>query len=172
MKRSLLTVITFALVLVNLVLTAVLTIAIIPEVQNANALIAKVTEAIDLDLESGDAASTGSYDQADITNVAFSDTLTIALKKGDDGEQHYAVLGIVLSVYNNSENYETYGATITGGDNESYLQSVVTETVSQFTLDEIEEDPDAVKDAILQQYQNLYGRDLIVDVSFSSATYQ
>jgi len=172
MKRSLLTVITFALVLVNLVLTAILTIAIVPEVNNANALIAKVTEAISLDLESGDAASTGSYDQADITTVAFTDTLTIALKKGDDGEQHYAVLGIVLSVYNNSENYATYGETITGGENEAYLQSVVTETVSAYTLEEIEDDPEAVKEAILQKYQDIYGKDLIVDVSFSSATYQ
>lgn len=172
MKRSLLTVITFALVLVNLVLTAVLTIAVLPEVQNANALISKVTEAINLDLESGDVASTGEYDQADLTKVSFSDTLTVTLKKGADGEQHYVVLGVVLSVNNNSENFATYGETIKSSDTEPYLKSIVTEVVSQFTYEQIQDDQEAVRSAILQKYQDIYGKDLVVDVGFSSFTPQ
>ncbi len=172
MKRSLLSVITFALVLVNLVLTAVLTIAVLPEVQNANALISKVTEAIDLDLESGDAAATGDYDQADLTDVAFSDTLTVALKKGSDGVQHYAVVGVVLQVNNKSENYATYGTSLTDGTKESYLKSVANDVISSYTLEEIEADQKAVQQAILQKYQDEFGKDLIVTVGFSSFTPQ
>lgn len=57
MKKNLITVITLALVVVNLVLTVILTITILPETQKANELITKVCSAIDLDLESGSATS-------------------------------------------------------------------------------------------------------------------
>ena len=67
MKRSLLTLITLALVLVNLVLTAILAISILPEVKQANNLISKVSEAIDLDAQS---ASSGG------TNISLEDLET------------------------------------------------------------------------------------------------
>ena len=94
------------------------------------------------------------------------------MKKGADGEQHYVVLGVVLSVNNNSENFATYGETIKSSDTEPYLKSIVTEVVSQFTYEQIQDDQEAVRSAILQKYQDIYGKDLVVDVGFSSFTPQ
>ena len=94
MKKNLITVIILALVVVNLVLTAVLTITIIPETQKANELITKVCSAIDLDLQAGDTAGSLSIDVADMVDypVNGGETLTINLVDG------YAVLGISLSL--------------------------------------------------------------------------
>ena len=50
MKKNLMTVLVLALVLVNLVLTAILTISILPETKKANELITQVCNAIDLEL--------------------------------------------------------------------------------------------------------------------------
>ena len=50
MKKNLLTIITFALVLVNIVLTSILTITIMPEVKKVNELVTRICDAIDLDL--------------------------------------------------------------------------------------------------------------------------
>ena len=57
MKKSLLTVLTFALVLINLVLTGLMAFQIIPEVKNVNALISKVSSAMDLDMKVANAAN-------------------------------------------------------------------------------------------------------------------
>ena len=53
MKKNLMTVIILALVLVNLVLTAMLAFAIIPQTKKSNQLIDKIASAIDLELEDG-----------------------------------------------------------------------------------------------------------------------
>ena len=94
------------------------------------------------------------------------------MKKGSDGVQHYAVVGVVLQVNNKSENYATYGASLTDGTKESYLKSVANDVISSYTLEEIEADQKAVQQAILQKYQDEFGKDLIVTVGFSSFTPQ
>ena len=106
MKKNLITVIILALVVVNLVLTAVLTITIIPETQKANELITKVCSAIDLDLQAGDTAGSLSIDVADMVDypVNGGETLTINLVDG------YAVLGISLSLDSTNEDYATYAS--------------------------------------------------------------
>ena len=53
MKKNLMTVIILALVLVNLVLTAILAFTIIPQTRKSNQLIDKIASAIDLELEDG-----------------------------------------------------------------------------------------------------------------------
>ena len=58
MKKNLMSVIILALVLVNLVLTAILTFTIIPQTKKSNQLVDQVCSAIDLELESGDAQAT------------------------------------------------------------------------------------------------------------------
>ncbi|MBO6214563.1 MAG: flagellar basal body-associated protein FliL, partial [Lachnospiraceae bacterium] len=86
MKKNLLTLITFALVVVNLVLTAIIAITIVPEVQKVNNLVTTVSNAIDLDLQAAvDADSSESISLADITPYEIPDTLTINLKTGSDG---------------------------------------------------------------------------------------
>ena len=89
MKKNLVTVITLALVLVNLVLTVVLTISIVPETKKANELITKVCGAIDLDLESGSATSAENIPIEDLEVYNIEDKMTINLKKGEDGKDHF-----------------------------------------------------------------------------------
>ncbi len=60
MKKNLITVMVLALVLVNLVLTALLTITIVPQTKKANELITQVCSAINLELQSGSVTSDAS----------------------------------------------------------------------------------------------------------------
>ena len=53
MKKNLMSVLILALVLVNLVFTAILTFSIVPATQNANKLIEEVAQAIHLELNAG-----------------------------------------------------------------------------------------------------------------------
>ena len=172
MKKNFLTLLTFALVLVNLALTAILAVAIIPEVKNANALIVKVADAIELDLQSTDAAATESYppDQVEVVQMDGGQTWTVNLKKGEDGEDHYAVVSVSLVLNTKSDLYKTNQPLIT--QNAEIIKSRIISVISNYSYEEIRADEKAVLNECLQVLQNDYGKDLVVEVLFTSKTFQ
>ncbi|MCR4610845.1 MAG: flagellar basal body-associated FliL family protein [Lachnospiraceae bacterium] len=180
MKKSLLTVITFVLVLINLGLTGVLTFVLVPYVSSANKLVSSVATAIELEQkagaaqeQSGNSASTYPIDQIevyDLNKEADDKGMTINLKKGADGKDHYAVIKVNLSINKESEVYSKYYETL--DTKKSLIQTEINNVVSQYTVDEIRENQQAVQDEILKRLQSMFGEDFIVGVGFSSATYQ
>ena len=175
MKKNLITVVILALVIVNLVLTAVLTITVVPEVQKANELITKVCSAIDLDLQAGDTAGALSIDVADMVDYAVNggETLTINLADSGDGNTHYAVLSVTLSLDSTNEDYATMGDG--AGDLSSYdsiIKNDILSIVSAYTIDEIRGNEDTVKEEILEDMQTMFKNNVIVRVNFASAVYQ
>lgn len=173
MKKNLITVIILALVIVNLVLTAVLCITIIPETKKANELITKVCSAIDLDLQAGDTAGALSIDVNDMQDYQVNQggNLTITLADGGDGQAHYAVLQVSLSVDTTNQDYEKYGS----GDLSSYdsvIRNDIFSIVSAYTIDEVRNNEEAIKEEILEDLQTLFKSNLIIRVNFASATYQ
>lgn len=172
MKKNLITVVILALVLVNLVLTAVLTITIVPETQKANELITKVCSAIDLDLQAGDTAGSLSIDVVNMVDYAVGEeALTINLADSGDGQSHYAVISVSLSLDSTNEDFATYSS----GDlsaYESVIKNDIISVVSAHTIDEMRNNEDAVKEEILEDLQTLFKSAFIVRVNFSSATYQ
>lgn len=175
MKKNLITVVILALVVVNLVLTAVLTITIIPETQKANELITKVCSAIDLDLVAGDTAGSLAINVENMVDYPINSgsTLTINLKDGGDGEAHYAVLGVSLSLDNQNEDFTKYGD---GAGNLSTYDNILADTiktiVAAHTIDEMRNNEEGVKEEILEAIQSLFKSSFVVRVNFSSATYQ
>ncbi|SDH37201.1 MULTISPECIES: flagellar basal body-associated FliL family protein [Pseudobutyrivibrio] len=174
MKKNLITVVILALVVVNLVLTAVLTITIIPETQKANELITKVCSAIDLDLVAGDTAGSLAINVENMVDypVNSGSTQTINLKDDGDGEAHYAVLAVSLSMDNQNEDYAKFAAdgTLTPYDN--ILNDTIKTVVAGHTIDEMRNNEEGVKEEILEAIQSLFKSSFIVRVNFSSATYQ
>lgn len=170
MKKNLVTVITLALVLVNLVLTVVLTISIIPETKKANELIAKVCGAIDLELESGSASSAENIPIDQIEVYSIEDSLTINLKKGDDGQDHFAIVKVALSIDTKNKDYKKLQPQLAKKD--SLIRAEVVNVVSQYTLDEIKNNQTAVQEEILKNLQKKFASDFIVAVGFPDAQYQ
>ena len=174
MKKNLITVVILALVVVNLVLTAVLTITIVPETKKANELITKVCSAIDLDLVAGDTAGSLSVDVADMVDYPVNEgaTLTINLKDSGDGNLHYAVLGVSLSLDSTNKDYlEKYPT----GDLSSYdniISDTIKTVVAKHTIEDMRTKEDEVKEEILEEMQTLFKSSFIIRVNFSSATYQ
>ena len=134
MKKNLMTVIILALVLVNLVLTAILAFTIIPQTRKSNQLIDKIASAI-------------------------------------DGKDHVAVFSIGLSLNTKSDGYKSIG---TEGlkAKETLIKNDINTIVSGYTMEQFREDEQSVKDAILEDLQEMFGSDFIVGVSFSSVNTQ
>ena len=124
MKKNLMTVIILALVLVNLVLTAILAFTIIPQTRKSNQLIDKIASAIDLELEDGKS----------------------------DGYKSIGTEGLKAK--------------------ETLIKNDINTIVSGYTMEQFREDEQSVKDAILEDLQEMFGSDFIVGVSFSSVNTQ
>lgn len=171
MKKNLMTVVILALVLVNLVLTAVLTITILPETKKANELITRVCSAIDLELRSG--AVTADTMRVPLDKVATYDIeeMTINLKDSGDGKKHYATVAVSLSMNTESDGYKEYGGEKMG-ERLSLIKNQINSIISGYTYEEFTADQQAVQNAILAGLQQLFNSDFIVSVGFSTVTSQ
>lgn len=170
MKKNLITVITLALVVVNLVLTVILTITIFPETKKANELITKVCSAIDLDLESGSATSNANIpiDQIDVYNI--EEQQTINLKSSGDGKDHFAIITVSISMDKKNKDYKDLQPEVE--NKVKLIKGEINNIVSQYTMDEIKNNQSAVQNEILKDLQKMFGSDFIVAVGFPTAQYQ
>lgn len=170
MKKNLITVITLALVVMNLVLTVILTITILPETKKANELITKVCSAIDLDLESGSATSNADIpiDQIDVYDI--EDQQTINLKSSGDGKDHFVVITVSISMDKKNKDYKDLQPEVE--NKVELIKGEINNIVSQYTIDEIKNNQSAVQNEILKDLQKMFGSDFIVAVGFPTAQYQ
>lgn len=171
MKKNLITMMVLALVLVNLVLTAVLTITIVPQTKKANELITQVCSAINLELQSGSVTSDISTVPMDkLGSFDIANEMTINLKDGGDGVSHIVVLTATISMNMDADGYEEYGTKLT--EKESYIKDTIIRVIGSYTYDEFKADTQGVRDRIVEELNNLYGANFIIGISFPSITYQ
>ncbi len=170
MKKNLIAVIILALVLANLILTAILAFTIIPQTRKSNALIDQVCAAINLDLEGVQNKDYASIPIEDIEVYNIENTFTVNLRSGEDGTKYYAVFSIGLSINMQSEGYKTYGGLEGLAAKNAVIADTINSVVGTYTVDEFNaEGYKNVKDDILEALQSIFGgeSDFIVGVNFS-----
>lgn len=172
MKKNLFSIIIIVLLAVNLVLTGVLAFSVIPSASKTNELVSKICSAVDLELESNDSTGVGSIPIDQIVVYDIADSMTINLKKGSDGKDHFAVLSVSLSMDSEHEDYKTYGEGELLKEKESLIKDKIRKVVSGYTMDEMKENPDKVLEKLLSEIQAMYDSEFIVQVSFRDAVYQ
>ena len=173
MKKNLMSVLILALVLANLVLTAILMISVVPQTKKANELITKVCSAIDLELEGGKDNSALNIPMERIETVSLNEgqTMTINLKTGDDGEAHHAVISVSLALDNKSDGYKTYGAAGISAKAD-LIKDEVNKIVGSHTIEEMRESQSDVQDEILGRLRRMFDSDFIVSEAFPTYTYE
>ena len=151
MKKNLMSVIILALVFANFVLTAILMFTVIPQTKKANNLI----------------------DQDQIVDYALNEddkTLTINFAPSEDGTQHYLVCGVSLSLNKESDGYKTYGEDLSSKKN--IILADINTIIGKHTMEDFNNDKDAVYNEILKALQDKFGADYIVGVNFTSSLTQ
>ncbi len=174
MKKNLMSVLIFALVLANLILTAILTFTIIPQTKKSNELIDQVCSAIHMDLESG---QNGSNLEVPIENIEvynIEDEFTINLKRQEgDEKERYAIFSVGISMDNKSEGYKKGKGAEMLEAKKTLIQDQINTIVQGFTRDEFDANSNSdVKNEILKALQAMFGEDFIVGISFSGVTTQ
>ncbi len=165
MKRNLLSIIILALLVVNIVLSAIMMVSVASASRKTASLVADISSIIDLEingLPKSDISTAVS--QADTAFYNISEELTIPLKTGEDGKAHYAVGNVSFSMNTKHEDYATYGETMV--DREALLKDIVFTVLAEYTIDEARVSSTQIKAEILSRVQERFS-DFIYEVSYN-----
>ncbi len=155
-----------ALLIVNLVLTTVMMLNVTKTNAATAAIVTDIASVLQLELDNGDGASTGSVSLADTQTYSISDSMTIPLKKDvEETKDHYAIVSVTISMDTTHEDYETYGPTI--DTREALIKSEIVSVISGYTMTEAKISQEQICDEILERLQALFGSTFIYKVSFS-----
>ncbi len=169
MKKNLLSVIILALVFANFVLSGIIVFTLVPQTKQANELITKVCEAINLEVNSGATNGLSNLPVSQIATYAVNagETITTNLATGEDKEAHFAVFSVSLNLNNESDEYADNNTTIIA-EKESIILDKINAVVRSYTLEELntEGGMEKLKKDMLKQLQNMFGADYIVGISF------
>lgn len=169
MKNMLLSLITFSLVLVNLVLNVIMVVTVLPAVNNMNSLVTKIGTAIDLDIQSGGDASGGSeLSMESVTPVLLKGDITANLKDSGDGENHViSISGVTVLLNKKSSVYDNYSDLT---QYESIIAAEIQKVVAGYTYDEIknQEVVAEAQERITKNLNSMFGSDLIAKITFKA----
>lgn len=167
MKKNMLSIVILALLVVNIALTSVMLFSVTGTMKKSAKLIDGISSALSLEVASPadtteDAASAITVD--DIQVYAIENQMTISLAKGADGEAHFCLVSVSLSLNTKDPDYEKYGATI--AEKEDLIKSEIFSVIQSHTIEEAESNPDLLREEILERIQSMYGSKFIYNVVF------
>lgn len=173
MKKNLISIIILALLIVNIVLTAIMMFSVMSTSKKTAALVDNIAMALNLELTAKTADEeevAETVPMSDIQTYDISEPMTIPLKAGEDGQPHYCIVSVTLSMNTKAEGYKEYGADI--ANKESLIKSEVNSIISSYTLEDARANQDKMRADILSRIQNMYGTEHIFNVSFSDIMFQ
>lgn len=173
MKKNLLSVIILALLVANIVLTSIMMVSVMGTMKKSSKLIDGISSALALEVnESGAAGAEAESAVAmeDLVVYKIEDEMTIPLAKGDDGESHFCLVSVSLSLNSKAEDYEKYGTTI--ADKEDLIKGEINAVIGSHTLEEAAGNQDILREEILEKIRQMYNSDFVYNVVFREIVFQ
>lgn len=173
MKKSMLNVITLALVLINLVLTVVLTFSLVSTNNKTNNLISKVAKIIDLDVggtSSGSGTGNVNIDDVEYIDVMSGDSNSITVSYTDGGKTHYVVLKVTIGLNKKSKDYETKSVSINNGM--KLIVSQITNEALKYKYDSVVANKTTIENNLLSTLRDQFQTEMIHSVTLSEILVQ
>ena len=171
MKRSLISIIILALLIINIVLTAIMMFSVVSTNKKTAALVTDIASAISLDLRTGDGEVKEAVSMEDTVTYTIAD-MTIPLKKSEatdsegnvkDTKDHFALASVTFSMNSKHKDYKNYGEDMVS--REELIKGKIFEAFNQLTMEEAQADTEAIKQDILKKIQDLFESDFIFDAT-------
>ena len=169
MKKNLISVIILALLIVNVVLTAIIMFSVTSASQKTAALVDNIASALDLELTAQTGETEVVVPMENIEVYSISESMTIPLMKGEDGEDHYCVVSVSFSIDKEADGYKTYGSDLTA--QEKLLMDKINAIFGEYTIEMARGNEEQIKKEILEEVQKMFDSEFIFAVSFSSIIY-
>lgn len=168
MKRNMLNIIILALLIVNIALSAIMMITVLGTMKKTSNLIDGIASALSLEIADPQAnIIQGGGGEVAIDAIAvyqIPEQMTISLAKGADGETHYCLVSVSLSMNTENEDYAKYGSTIE--EKVDLIKSEIYSVIQSHSIEEAEGNPDMLREEILERIQAMYNSRFIYNVVF------
>lgn len=169
MKKNLISIIILALMVVNIVLTAIMMFSVTGASKKTAALVDNIAKAMDLELaaSNGGEAAEEIISMADTETYSFADKMTIPLKKSEgDDKDHYCIVTITLSINTKAKGYKEYGSEESLAAKEGLLKDEINSVFAQYTMEEARDNQEIIKEQIIDRIQKMFDSKFIYNVSF------
>lgn len=170
MKKNLLSIIILALLIVNLIFTAIMMFGVTSASKKTSQLVGDIVSVLQLEMSANESeeAETVSIEDTELYDIA--DSFTIPLVSSVDGSDHYYVVQVSLSMNKKNKDFATFSEEM--ASKESLIRSVIIEVISGYTFEDAKADPVAMRQEILSRLQAMYESDFIFDVTFRDVMFQ
>ena len=175
MKKNLISVIILALLIVNIVLTAIMMFSVTGASKKTAALVDNIATALNLELSSGTegAGAEEAVSMADTETYSFAEPMTIPLKKNEgEDKDHYCVVSITLSINTKADGYKEYGSAESLATMEGLIKDEINSVFAHYTAEEARDNQEAIKKEIIGRIQTMFDSKFIYKVTITSAIYQ
>lgn len=180
MKKNLISIVILALLIVNIVLTAIMMFSVTGTSRKTAALVDNIATALNLELAAngnGEDTEKEPVPMSDTATYDISEKMTIPLKMeqdadGNDGDPHYFIASITLSMNTKDKGYKKYGSDENMQAKESLIKSEINNVVGQYTVDEARDKQDDIREEILERIQKMFDSEFIFNVAFSDIMIQ
>ncbi len=170
MKKNLLSIIILALLIVNIVLTAIMMFSVVGASKKTSQLVTDIASVLKLELEGGPDGSAVRDVPLSQTEVYNVPELTVAMRaeEGVEGTQ-YCLVSIVLSIDTKAKGYKDYGSAETMESYSPLISSEINTVLGSYTVNELKSPAaqDEAKARILASLQKMFDSDFIYNVSIS-----
>ena len=174
MKKNLLSIIILALLIVNLVLTAIVMFSTVSANKKTVALVNDIATVLDLELTANaggeEAESAEAVSIADTEAYNIADAMTVALRPSADGKEHYCMCEVSFSINMKDPDYETMNAMVAG--QESKIRSIIISVIGQYTKEDAQSNQAVIEREILSQVQQMFGSKFIYEAYFRDIKFQ
>lgn len=166
MKKNLISIIILALLIVNIVLTAIMMFSVTGASKKTAALVDTIATAMDLELVSSQEEEVVEpVSMADTETYSIVEPMTIPLKKsGGDDKDHYCIVSITLAINTKAEGYKDYGSDLS--KQEGLIKDEINSVFANYTMEEARSNQEQIKQEILERIQTMFDSDFIYNVSF------
>lgn len=168
MKRNLLSIIVIALLVVNIVLTAIMMVSVSSASRKTASLVSDIAMCVGLEINGLPVSDVGTTNvtMADTAVYNVTDEMTIPLKTGEDGESHYAVGNVSLSLNTKHEDYKTYNEE-TLATSEGIIKDIIFSVLGNYTKEEAQTNSNQIKDEMLERLREKFDSEVIYGVSYN-----
>lgn len=166
MKKNLISIIILALLIVNIVLTAIMMFSVTGASKKTAALVDNIATALDLELVSGQEEEAEEVvSMADTETYSFAEQMTIPLKKAEgDDKDRYCIVSITLAINTKADGYKDYGSDLS--QQEGLIKDEINGVFAQYTVEEARNNQEQIKQEILERIQKMFDSKFIYNVSF------
>ena len=177
MKKNLLSVLILALLVVNIVLTAIMMISVIGTNKKTGDLVTSIATVMNLELYPPGSDSAANVPLSQTATYPLGDRLMIQLKPsvGEDGKAGKNMVIFYMSLAMNTEHkdYEKMGSAEKLSSFEIDIKDAVASVIQDYTEQECRDNLDGkIRAEILDAIQDLFQSDFIYRVSISDVIYQ